>query len=61
MRNAQQMTPYTALWASLQEIGACLDAIGDLPDWARALACAVIEAEEPAQAAALAEEPADAR
>jgi hypothetical protein len=61
MANDQQTTmPYTALWVALQEVGACLDALGDLPDWARDLSCALIEAEEPAKAAALAEDLPDA-
>ena len=47
---------WTRLWVALQELGAALDAVGDLPDWVMDLSGAVIEAEEHARDAALAED-----
>ena len=53
---ASSLGPWTAVWVALQELGAALDAVGDLPDWATQLNAAVEDAKGAAEEAALTED-----
>lgn len=54
-------TPWINLWRALQELGACINVIAESSDevgpWFEALALAVDEAQDPAEEAAMAEDP----